>query len=151
MNYLEYYDYSDELYHYGRKGMKWYQHIFGDKSGKNTTYSGRMSAKQRAKYAKNRVDNSDNALYEEFQAQGKNERKQLYTNTGRVASSVGLLIGTFSAMPITSLAGSVALGTMAVATGAVGAMAASHYRKQGENIAKNIQAIESEMTQRQNR
>lgn len=24
-----YIDYSNELYHYGRKGMKWYQHIYG--------------------------------------------------------------------------------------------------------------------------
>lgn len=38
--------YDDELYHYGRKGMKWGQHIFGDKRGNK---SGHISGSKMSK------------------------------------------------------------------------------------------------------
>ena len=48
------YVYSDELYHYGRKGMKWGQHIFGKPRGgsKGTVVAKKKSLSDKAKEAK---------------------------------------------------------------------------------------------------
>lgn len=48
------YVYSDELYHYGRKGMKWGQHIFGKPRGgsKGTVVAKKKSIADKAKEAK---------------------------------------------------------------------------------------------------
>lgn len=48
---------EDDVIHYGRKGMKWYQHIFGDKTSiikKNKVHRKEKKEKNKTKYLINR-------------------------------------------------------------------------------------------------
>lgn len=46
------YNYPDELYHYGRKGMRWYQHIFGKANNVSVSGSKRNAKKEEKEEAK---------------------------------------------------------------------------------------------------
>lgn len=52
---MERYAYSDELYHYGRKGMKWHQHIFG-KDNKNSSGAKKKKASELDRLKKRAIE-----------------------------------------------------------------------------------------------
>lgn len=67
-------DESDYLEHYGRKGMRWYQHIFGKEASANRTYK---SANRLATVYKEERDRTDKArgLYKRMDA-SKDSKEQ---------------------------------------------------------------------------
>ena len=58
------YNYSDELYHYGRKGMKWGQHIFG-----------KIQARKAAKQRKENLEKARKARAAKKQAAEERKKK----------------------------------------------------------------------------
>ena len=62
------YNYPDELYHYGRKGMRWYQHIFG--KANNVSVSG--SKRNVKKEEKEKIRNA----CEEYKLIDKNKKRE---------------------------------------------------------------------------
>lgn len=70
-----------ELKHHGRKGMKWYQHIFGDKNkGSEKSKSGNESEEDRIEKRKKEVANSRSAkkVYENADLFSDQELQRIY-------------------------------------------------------------------------
>ena len=83
---------SDELYHYGRKGMKWYQHIFG-KDPAVKSYKREQSAKikeGKAKLAMTKVSGR-NSIYSAKEARNT-ARENLRSAKSQVKSDVGQIL-----------------------------------------------------------
>lgn len=71
------FEWSDELYHYGRKGMKWYQHIFGSiKTGAQrvaSAISKHREEKQRKKIDKKAARGNKKAIRKKLSMMSKEE------------------------------------------------------------------------------
>ena len=70
-----------ELKHYGREGMKWYQHIFGDKNkGSKKSKSGNESEEDRIERRKKEVASSRSAkkVYENANLFSDQELQRIY-------------------------------------------------------------------------
>ena len=71
---------EDYLAHYGRKGMKWYQHIYGDKYGyKNLNRKQKKQVNKTAKSDARQVKNYKDALMNEYDIKSAFEK---YRQTG---------------------------------------------------------------------
>lgn len=75
---------GDELYHYGRTGMKWYQHIFGDdpRWGRNGRNDKARAAKREAKAVKRAAKLAKKTAKAQAKA-AKNANKPLNANQKR--------------------------------------------------------------------
>lgn len=73
---MDNYEHSDVLYHYGRKGMKWYQNIFGKKSSAAKA----KSTEDKEKKKEETIEEKKTRILKSHDAEKVYKNKDLFTD-----------------------------------------------------------------------
>ena len=100
------YESSDELYHYGRRGMKWGQHIFGRRNSPSSSSKSGSKKKKQSSSNKGRVKQAVNRG-KDFVRRNKKPLLLAAVSSAAIASGAGFLIPLLNASKKKTMIGSI--------------------------------------------